>query len=191
MNTRGQAHSLEGLSAALLVLLSLLFAVQVSVTGPLASNTAQESIADQLSGAGEGTLAVADQRGLLRDAALNWSATNRTFGGNGPNGAYIDRSAPTAFTRLLDDSFPDPRTTYNVLVVDRQGGNRSAEQLVYAGEPPDGAVTVSRTVTLYDGDRLAGGDRLGSLPAGSFYANDTSRANVYAVLRVEVTVWRT
>lgn len=190
MNDRGQAHSLEGISAALLVLLSLLFAVQVSVTGPLASNTAQESIADQLRGAGEGTLAVANERGYLREAALNWSAENNTFGGNGPNGAYIDRSDPTDFTRLLDDSFPDPRTTYNALVVYRQDGTRGAKQLVYSGEPPDGAVTVSRMVTLYDDNRLANGDRLDDL-SGAFYANDTSSGNVYAVLRVEVTVWRT
>jgi hypothetical protein len=194
MSDRGQAHSLEGVAAALLVVLGLLFAVQVSVTGPLASNTAREAVSDQLDGAGGSALAVADERDALRGAALDWNASRPAFNGSATGGqfagTYVDRAPPGEFGDVLRESF-SARTVYNVDVVYHEGGNRSVRPMVYSGEPTDGAATVSRTVTLYDDDTVASGETLSELGGDGFYVADTApNEHVYAVVRVEVTLWR-
>jgi|GEM_PF-2483240 len=191
MSDRGQAHSLEGISAALMVLLALLLSVQVSVTGPLASNTAREAVTDQLEGVGESTLAIADERGALRAAALDWNASGQpAFAGSKPRGVFIDRAPGNEFGRVLNDSFDENRVVYNVDMVRRNGTERTETPLVYSGEPTAGAVTVSRSVTLYDHDKTSGGERLSDLGKERFYVGNRGRGHVYAVVRVEVTLWR-
>mgnify|MGYP000451121119 CR=1 FL=1 len=192
---RGQAHTLEGVMAALLVVLSLLFAVQISVTGPLASNTAREGVSDQLRGVGESTLAVADERDALRAAALDWNASRPAFRGSNDDGhytdgRYLDGEEPSELAQLLNDSFADDRTIYNVDIVHWQNGARESSEVIYSGEPTDGAVTVSRSVTLYDDDTVASGETLEELSGELFYADETSTGHVYTVVRVEVTLWR-
>jgi len=191
MSDRGQAHSLEGISAALMVLLALLLSVQVSVTGPLASNTAREAVTDQLEGVGESTLAIADNRGALRTAVLDWNASGRpAFAGSEPRGVFIDRAPNNEFGRVLNDSFDENRVVYNVDIVRRNGTERTETPLVYSGEPTAGAVTVSRSVTLYDDDETSGGERLADLGNERFYVGNRGQGHVYAVVRVEVTLWR-
>lgn len=193
---RGQAHALEGVSAALLVVLSLLFALQIVATGPLAASTAREHVSNQLRGAGEGTIAVADERDDLHAALLYWNDTGGKFHGADLDSLYVDRAPPNAFGDLLEATFPGNRTVYNV-VLRYRGENDTRESLtmVYSGEPTEGAVTVRRTVTLYDEDRLraADGSRTGVTISGAgdrFYAEDVAPGPVYNVVVVEVTIWR-
>ena len=193
---RGQAHTLEGVSAALLVVLSLLFALQIVATGPLAASTAREHVSNQLRGAGEGTIAVADERDDLHAALLYWNETGGKFHGADLDSLYVDRAPPNDFGDLLEETFPGTRTVYNVVLRYRgANGTRKSLTMVYSGEPTEGAVTVRRTVTLYDGDRLraADGSRTGTAIGATgnrFYAGDVAAGPVYNVVVVEVTIWR-
>jgi hypothetical protein len=178
------------------VVLSLLFALQIVATGPLAASTAREHVSNQLRGAGEGTVAIAHERDDLHAALLYWNETGGEFHGADLESLYVDRAPPNDFGDLLEATFPGNRTVYNV-VLRYRGANHTRKSLtmVYSGEPTEGAVTVRRTVTLYDGDRLRAADgtrTAATLGANEnrFYAGDVAPGPVYNVVVVEVTIWR-
>jgi hypothetical protein len=68
--------------------------------------------------------------------------------------------------------------------------------MVEMGRPSDNAVTVSRTVTLYNESRLTGSDDDRTLrevdqdSGSSFYAPTVDDGMVYNRLEVRITTWR-
>lgn len=193
---RGQAHTLEGVAGAFLVLLGLVFALQVTVVTPLAASTANQHIGNQLEGATTGVLATADDAEELRPAVLFWNESAGRFHGSGDNGHYEWGSTANDFLSRLNATFNRSRIAYNVHVVYLSAdGERDSKVMVRSGHPADNAITVSRTVTLYDDDqfRTANGS-LGTNEVGetdTYFAPDVGVGRVYNVVRVEVTVWQT
>lgn len=193
---RGQAHTLEGVASALLVLLGLVFALQVTVVTPLTASTANQHISNQLEGATTGTLDVADEHGELRRAALSWDEDAGNFHDAGSDGHYGWSATDNDFLSRLDRTFFTARVAYNVdLVYLTPDSGRDERTLVRSGHPADNAVTVDRLVTLYDDDHLrtaSGGLASTTLEgSSSFYAPDALNGTVYNVVRLEVTVWQT
>lgn len=192
---RGQAHTLEGVAAALVVVMSVVFALQVTAVTPLTASTASQHIENQERAAAEGVLSVAARNGTLDDALLYWNATVGSFHNASSQGYYSAGGPPTAFGALLDDTFLSRGVAFNVEVHYRgSSGARRTRQLVHLGEPSDNAVSASRLVTLYDDDRLvaANGTRTGTtLADASYFADDRDAAShVYQVVEVEVVAWR-
>jgi hypothetical protein len=157
-------------------------------------------VSDQLEGTGESALAVADERDALREALVYWNASrddgSGAFKDSATSGAfrgtYVDgKDVPAAFFEdVLGESISE-RTVYNVQLAYWNGTTRRTKTMVYSGRPTVGAVTVSRTVTLYDDDRIPSGESLSELGKdGRFYVGDQADGEVYAVIRVEVTLWR-
>ena len=93
---RGQAHVLEGIVAAMLILTSVIFALQVTAVTPLTASTANQHLQTQGSGTAAGLLAAADQRGTLRDTILYWNETGGRFHDSGDSAQYAD-VIPTEF----------------------------------------------------------------------------------------------
>ncbi|MFP4530473.1 MAG: hypothetical protein ACLFNC_04195 [Halodesulfurarchaeum sp.] len=191
---RGQAHVLEGIAAALLVLTSVIFALQVTAVTPLTASTANQHLQTQGAGTASGLLAAADERGTLRETVLYWNETGTQFHDSGEAATYAD-TVPTAFGSTLEAAFRDRGIVYNVnllyLTADRTQRER---QLVHQGDPSDHAVSVTRTVVLYDDDRLRYANETASnrtvSEAPSYFAGDISEGPLYNVVRVEVIVWR-
>lgn len=209
-DARGQAHTLEGITGALLVLLGLVFALQVTVVTPMATSTANQHVSNQLEGATAGTLAVTEDAGQLRPAVLYWDEANGRFHGSGERGYYGWGATSPGLLDRLATAFVDERVAYNVDVVYVSAdGDRDRKTLVRSGAPADDAITVSRSITLYDDDMLWTPDddpdddpndafrrptsELGSTSLGesnTFYAPDVREGHVYNVVQVEVTTWQ-
>lgn len=194
---RGQVITLEAFLAAALVLASVVFALQVTAVTPMSASTSNERIESQQGRLAAGALDAAVQNGSLGPTIRYWNDSGASFHGAGQRGFYRNGAPATAFGDLLERVLRERSIAFNVDIqyVTREGALRQQE-LVHVGTPSDNVASVSRTVTLFDDDRLydASGSRTNTTLAGAsnFYAPDASPDSpVYNVVRVEVTVWRT
>jgi hypothetical protein len=192
---RGQVHTLEAVVAAMLLLTSVIFALQMTSVTPLSASTSSQHVENQEHASAEGVLSGTAESGALRRAVLFWNASGNQFY-NTTNDRYYTQEPPdNDFGDALDRAFGTRGIAFNVYVT-FQAGSGSATQtqrMVYVGRPSDNAVRATRTVVLSDDARLVDhegaktGDRVGDT---AFYAPDVPAGSVYNALRVEVVVWR-
>jgi hypothetical protein len=188
---RGQALTLEAVTAAIVLLVSIGFALQMTAVTPLSASTSSQHLENQLQKTGEGLLASTAADGSLQRAVLDYDESTGQF--NGADSAVaFHRSGPpdNAFGDALNETYGDRNIAYNVVVhYQTADGGREREVMISQGDPSDHAVSASRTITLDDGDELADGTELRD--AGGFYAPDTDPDGpLYNVVRVEVIAWR-
>ncbi len=200
--SRGQAHTLEAVAAALVLLGSIVFALQSTAVTPLTASTASQHIENQQAEVGEGLLDAAAENGTLKEALLYWNDDTGCFHGSTacPNHAYSDGGPPLPFGETLNETFRDRGIAFNLNVVyvdvDDFGNQELVKrQLVNFGRSSDHAVTVRRTVTLHDDDVLLApdGSKTGTTlaDANNYFAPNLDRSgSVYNVVQVELVLWR-
>lgn len=204
-DTRGQAFTLEGVAAAVLLLASLVFALQVAAVTPNSGSTANPAVGTQQAWVASDLLAAAGDDETLRATVLHWDETQETFHGAQDFGYYVagrdtDGDPRTAFIGQLEDNVYDRGFAYNLDVVYLTPGGSERIPVLNRGTPSDDAVRAVQYVTLYDDDELRNSDeslsgtQLYDSVTGqraAFYAPDVDADGpLYNVLRVEVTVWR-
>lgn len=196
---RGQAHTLEGVVAGLLLLSSLVFALQSTAVTPLSASTSSQHIENQQESMADGVLSIAERDDGLLTAVVYWDETAEAWHGIGGGGYANDGDYPADFVlgELLTDSFSERGIAYNVWIQYRTAdGSERERRLAYRGVPSDNAVTVSRVLTVYDDTPLAeadgSDDTLTVSDAGAnFYMPDASPSTgTYNTVRIELTVWR-
>lgn len=193
---RAQAHTLEAFAAGMLLLGSVIFALQVTTVTPLTASTASQHIENQQGAVANGVLATAAENGNLRPAVLYWNASGGEFHGAPVKGTYPLGGPPLPFGQTLNETFSGRGIAFNVNVEYLDTGrNVRTEEMVRLGTPSDNAVVAARTVTLYDDDVLydPSGEPTDTTlnETASFYAPDAApNSSVYNVIRVEVVVWR-
>lgn len=194
LDRRGQAFTLEAFTASLLLIGSIIFALQVTAVTPLTASTSSQHIENQQQQVASGLLDAAVSNGSLREAVLYWNESSGQFDGARPSdGYYASGGPPTTFGAMVNRSLRDRGLAFNVniwYVTSSESLRR--EQLVHLGTPSDNAVSARRTLVLYDDDTLTSPISSDELSATTtFYASDVSTdSGVYNVLRVEVVVWR-
>lgn len=193
-DSRGQAHTLEAVASGLLLIASVLFALQVTAVTPLTGSTSSQHIENQQAEMAEGLLASEAENGTLVPTLLYWNDSKGRFW-NAPKRGYQTGGPPTALGGVLDESFRDQGIAFNVnLYYQRRNGDRDRVQLVHFGSPSDHASTATRLVTLHDGDRMRAADgsaRPVTVGETSYFAPDVDPdGTLYNVVEVEVIVWR-
>jgi hypothetical protein len=195
---RAQAHTLEAVAAGMIVLASVVFALQVTAVTPLSASTSSQHIENQQQSSAEGVLNAAQERGALSSAVRYWSDINGSLHGTSGGGYTTDEEVNrTRLGRMLLDTFDTRGIAFNVhFSYTTSAGTIVRERFIYRGQPSDNAVSASQSVALYDDDPLYGPDetRTNTTVNGS----DTYRSlippdsgtGLYNVVRVEVVVWR-
>ena len=188
---RGQAHTLEAFTAALLLVGSVVFALQVTAVTPLTASTSSQHIENQQVQVARGLLDSAAENGSLRAALLDWNDSTGAFVNASDQGYYVRADqANNAFGAMLDRTFLDRGIAVNVNVLYvTTGGDLRTRRMVYLGTPSDHAVSASRAITLYDDDELRDGSTTLN-DSSSYFIPDAAGGSVHNVVRVEVTVWR-
>lgn len=200
---RAQAHTLEAISAALLVVGSIVFALQVTAVTPLSASTSSQHIENQQESSLNGLLSSMRTDGSLKRAVLFWNESDGKFRDAPTQRSYYPYAPPPpdiTFPRQLNESYVDRGIAFNVYIAyQTTGGDYRQIRFIYRGHPSDNAVRATAYVTLFDSDPLydeTDDDGVAEPVAGSslstanFYAGDASGTNVYNVIRVEVVVWR-
>ncbi|RCU46278.1 hypothetical protein DU504_02540 [Haloplanus salinus] len=198
VTVRAQAHTLEAVAAGIVVLASVVFALQVTAVTPLSASTASQHIENQQGASAAGVLDAARENGALDAAVAYWDETNGTLHGTSGGGYTTDAEVErTALGRMLLDTFEARGVAFNVYftyTVDT--GSFSRQRFIYRGEPSDNAATATTTVMLYDDDPLYDANETptdttvnGSTTYDALIPPDSS-TGLYNVVRVEVVVWR-
>ncbi|MDS0259175.1 hypothetical protein NDI56_07190 [Haloarcula sp. S1CR25-12] len=192
---RAQAHTLEATVAGLLMLSSLIFALQMTAVTPLSASTSSQHIENQQQATGQGVLAVAAQTGALKPAVLYWNNSSARHHGVDVQRFYTSGPPDNRFGRMLERAFNDNGIAYNVYFrFQNDDGEPITRQYVYSGVPTDNAVTAAHTVTLRDDDPLYDAD---GTPSGTAlgaqnvtYPMPDVGGNLYNTVQVEVVAWR-
>ena len=200
---RGQARALEAITAGMLLLASIVFALQVTAVTPLTGSTSSQHIENQQAKIAEGILAAEAENGTVVRSLLAWNESGQ-FADAKPGG-FHGGGPPTVFGSVLNRTLRERNIAFNVkvfyLMEDDGEVVRDSEQLVDLGSPSDHASTATRSFTVYDDDVLhtIDGGRAeptdttlenASMGAGSYLGYDVDDGPVYNVLEVEVVVWR-
>lgn len=193
---RGQAHTLEAVVAGLLLLSSLLFALQITAVTPLSASTSSQHVENQQGSMASGVLSAAAENDSLKPAVLYWSDSDGKFHSDtGPRG-YNNEPPDNGFGRMLERNLDDEGIIYNVyFTFQKPSGGLAEYPYIYRGTPSDNAVRASRTVTIHDHDELVNEDESTSSMNVSesstfFIDNQDNGSPVYNVVRVEVVAWR-
>ncbi|WP_420828735.1 DUF7288 family protein [Halomicrobium salinisoli] len=190
---RGQAHTLEAIVAGLLLLSSVVYALQMTAVTPLSASTSSQHIENQQSSVARGVLAAAAERDALKPTLLYWHNDSGDFHGAPETGYYTSGPPNTTFGGMLERAFDDAAIAYNVDLRYRTAdGDVARKPMIHRGVPSDNAVRSARVVTLTDDDRLVdpdGSRNMTVAESSTFYA-DNLNGTVYNVVRVEVVAWR-
>ncbi|MFB6132410.1 MAG: hypothetical protein ABEJ44_03265 [Halanaeroarchaeum sp.] len=194
IDDRGQAHTLEGIAATLLILSSVVFALQVTAVTPLTASTASQHVETQYERATIGVLTIAAEKHRLSSTLRYWNASGARFHEASKVGYYVGRAPPTAFGDQLRAAFDGAAVAYNVDVTYLQtDGSLRNRRVAHFGDPSNTAVTVRRTVVLYDTQPVldsSGEPTDATLDGTTFFAPDAFDGHLYNVVVVEVTIWR-
>ena len=189
---RGQAYTLEAVIASLLLVSSLVFALQVTAVTPLSASTSNQHIENQQRASASGVLTAAQEAGALKDAVLYWNDSAEEYYDAKQLTYYTNSYPPNEFGNITERAFDGRGLAVNVLVYHNE--SEEPNRMVYRGEPSDNAVSASRTVTIYDDDDLTAPDATKTAGSANSFADVVPPASggtsVYNVVRVEMTVWR-
>jgi len=193
---RAQAHTLEAIVSGMLLLASLVFALQMTAVTPLSASTSSQHIENQQQAIGHGVLASAAAEDALKPAVLYWNNSTAQFHNTAGGREYYTNGPPdNRFGELLERAFDQRGIAYNVYIRFQNTEERTVTtRYIYSGEPSDNAVRASHTITLMDDDHLRDEDgtrnstRLGD-PTTDYTVSDTGK-NVYNTVSVEVVAWR-
>lgn len=194
MDDRGQALTLEAILASVLLISSLVFAFQATAVTPVSSTAASTNEEVQRASVAAGILDVMVANGSAKRAILAWNDSSG-FLGTGAADYFVAGGPPNAFGRTLDGQLATDGVVYNVdLVYVTANDTLETTPLVDQGTPSDRATRVVRTVTLFDDDLLIDADghptNVTVDDSSTFYAPNAASGDLYNVVRVEVTVWR-
>lgn len=203
MAERAQTFTLEAFVAAILLLATVAFVLQVVSISSNTASAGDTELRNQHIGLAGGVLDEGTADGSLRKTLLFWNESREQFyNPDTTEGYYVSRSPPTTFGDSLQAMFDGRQVRYNVNLYFRtEDGDRRHQPLVDSGTPSDNAITVGSSVTLYDHTRLVDENEtrrsvtLADVKNSSdvnFYAPDAkSESVVYNVVRVEVVLWQT
>jgi hypothetical protein len=155
---RGQAFTMEGFLASVIVLSAVLISLQATVATPTTEGSVDGTSAAAIRGEAADILTSLHERGELVGAVQYWSSTEqRFFNARDEKTGYGDDGPPSV---LFDDAFAETFTergySYNIALHYR-GDNSSnvtdgTDELTFVsqGDPTTDAVSAGYTITLYD-----------------------------------------
>lgn len=203
---RGQAHTLEAFAASALLITGLVFAAQATAVTPLSASTSNQHIENQQAAMGEDVLTVTHANGDLASGILYWDSSADEFVGAEHDGHYTS-GVPDQhpMSDALNESFARERMAFNIEIdywTGEEGGGRGHQWMVRMGKPSDNAVTVSKTMTLYNHSTIPSGAN--STGAGMTLEELDADANedvyvpyagggsnvLFNTVEVRITVWQ-
>ncbi|WP_284007786.1 DUF7288 family protein [Haloarcula pelagica] len=193
---RGQAYTLEGVLAAILVISATVFGITSIDTRAWEDGTREET--RRLETRADDLLTVGKNTGALENAILCYNSGRTRINGN-------NSSRPAEFERMLNLTFDSRGEQYNIYFnyLNETGEQRVTELVsenspASANRPSTGAAVATRTVALTDNMSVRtnspsnacgnAGPRVKSL--SSFYIPDAdNNTRLYNLVEVRLIVW--
>jgi hypothetical protein len=196
---KAQMHTLEGITAAFIIIAAAFYATQSIAITPTSSSTASKQAQAELEQVGNDALSQAQANGNLKDALLDWKESQNAFNGTS-GGAKYYRGTPPAngFGETVEGVFDSRGIAYNIDLhfprPNTTGTSPGEQKYLENGDPTDNAVVASETVVLRDHDRVKTGETLNESDTypidGYSKSSDEYRRSYYNVVEVRMTLWR-
>ncbi|PSQ57477.1 hypothetical protein BRD22_01920 [Halobacteriales archaeon SW_8_68_21] len=201
---RGQAHTLEAFTAALLLIAGLIFATQATAITPLSASTSNQHVENQAAIAAQDVLTATEENGNLTAALLYYEDGKFVDSGDGTGYAGVPPESHPLHGPLTE-AFGDRQIAFDIEVYyPEDGGNRTSDATVVdTGSPSDNAATASARVALYGDDRLFNasvddpgdatysGPRLANESGHDYFAPSVGGSDtLYTVVEVKITAWQ-
>lgn len=195
MKDRAQAHTLEGVLGAILIVSAVTLGLQAVDTGPFTGGVDRQP--DLLETQAEDVLALGHETGALGEVVRCYGQSKQVIDGD------VSPTEQSAFERMLNQTFDRQGDNYELYFSywNKSGGR--TEELVSSNEsalsaaPQPSASAVTLQTTLYDDMPIqiagAGADCETSGPAISrvdyFIPDVNEESVVYNVVEVRLVVW--
>lgn len=191
---KAQLHTLEGVAAATLIILVVIYAIDATSMTPLTSSTASVHMESELRSLGTGILNTLDYSepgydSKLKNDISEWDG--RQYIWNGVKYVEITGSLDNLtndMTDVLRDVLVNESIAHNVevtyLIIADNLTIPAELEIIYNGEPSDNAVIVSRKLVLHDGDI-----NLTATPDTPIRDIDES-TNLWNIVDVNLILWR-
>lgn len=188
---RAQMHTLEGVAAATIMLLVIVYAIDATSMTPLTSSTANVHAEAELQVLGQDILSALDYAepgysSKLKNDIMGWdgnqyiwTATNYT---QLKAGQILSNNLTNNLTGILYAALVKQGIAHNVVLtfLDNSTFLPISADMIYNGDPSDNAVIVSRKIVLQDSDN----------PASGTIKDIDPSTNLYNVVDVKLILWR-
>ncbi len=192
LDEKAQLHTLEGVAAATIMLLVIVYAIDSTSMAPVTSSTADMRVETELQTLGQDILSALDYAEPGYDSKLKndikvWNGSEYVWNGTKYiNATYAQNNLTNNLTEILNATLVKQGIAHNVVIssLADNGTNVSTNYMIYNGDPSNNAVIVSRKIALHDGDI----DRI-NYPANPIDEIDNS-TNLYNIVDVRLVLWR-
>ncbi|MGB8215805.1 MAG: hypothetical protein WCE94_00725 [Candidatus Methanoperedens sp.] len=190
---KAQIHTLEGVAAATIMLLVIVYAIDATSMTPLTSSTANVHVETELQVLGQDILGSLDYaepgyNSKIKNDVMGWNGKEYVWNGtkymeNG-NASYPQNNLTNNLTNILNATLITQGIAHNVeitFLIDNKG-NYSTERMIYNGDPSENAVIVSRKIVLQNSDFT---------PSATYPIPDIDTStNLYNIVDVKLILWR-
>ena len=190
---KGQMHTLEGVAAATIMLLVIVYAIDATSMTPLTSSTANVHVETELQVLGQDILGSLD----YAEPGYNSNLTNDILGWNGKeyiwdgtsymekgNASYSQNNLTNNLTNSLKYTLIKQGIAHSVELtfLANDGTSLVTQKMIDNGNPSDNAVIVSRKIALHNSDHPN---------AGNIQLTDIDPStDLYNIVDVKLILWR-
>jgi len=186
-----QLYTLEGLAAATILMMVIVYAIDATSMTPLTSSTSNAHGENELAALGQDIFNTLDYsepgyRSNLQYDIIRWDGDTYTWSGTMyiAEGNLSHNLTNYNLTNILNATLIKQGIAHNVEVtfLTNNGTTYSRQRMIYNGDPSDNAVIVSRKIVLQDSDGPY---------SGSPIANIDSSTNFRNIVDVKLILWST
>ncbi|MFZ3384653.1 MAG: hypothetical protein WA144_12075 [Candidatus Methanoperedens sp.] len=189
---KGQMHTLEGVAAATIMLLVIVYAIDATSMTPLTSSTANVHVETELQVLGQDILGALDYaepgyNSNLKNDVLVWSGKEYIWNGTNymEKGNAVDQGNLTNnLTKILKSTLIVQGIAHSVELtyLTNNGTSLITQKMIYNGNPSDNAVIVSRKIIVYNSDNPQNNINL--------LKDIDPSTDLYNIVDVKLVLWR-
>jgi hypothetical protein len=189
---KGQMHTIEGVMAALIMLLVLVLVVKSTAITPLSSSTTNKHVQLELMNMGNDLLSSLDYTAnpndisTLKVSVLDWDGDEYIWSGQVYRSTNGTRILDNDLTRDLNFTFTSYGVAYDVEVIYLDGNNTAIEKpMIWNGDASDNSITVTKVIALHNSD-------VNAYPAfkNTGIPDIDQKTDFYNMVNVRLTLWR-
>ncbi len=187
---KAQMHTLEGVAAATIMLLVIVYAIDATSMTPLTSSSANVHVETELQTLGQDILSALDYsepgyNSELKSDIMNWTGREYVWNATTYNDTlYSSDPLNNKLTNVTKAILVTQGIAHNVEITFLDNGTLTSQYMIYNGDPSDNAVIVSRKIVLHDGDI-----NQTKFPENPINDIDNS-TNLYNIVDVRLILWR-
>jgi len=189
LDDKAQIHTLEGVAAATIMLLVIVYAIDATSMTPLTSSTANVHVETELQVLGQDILGALDYaepgyNSNLKNDVLEWNGKEYIWNGmkymEKGNASYPQNNLTNNLTNILTSTLITQGIAHSVEItyLKNNGNSLFTLRMIYNGNPSDNAVIVSRKIVLHDSDKPI------------IFPDIDPSTDLYNIVDVKLILWR-